>query len=91
MPPLTAAEAMRAEEVLAEIHTSASDVGGASSISMLCEPESCLLPSLDCPEWALVLGDCICRRQQNTLYQSDTYSTTVCLTTNSPVLGGWCK
>lgn len=57
MPPLTAAEAMRAEEVLAEIHTSASDVGGASSISMLCEPESCLLPSLDCPEWALALRD----------------------------------
>lgn len=55
MPPLTAAEAMRADEEVLEIHTSASDVGGASSISMLCEPESCLLPSLDCPEWPLAL------------------------------------
>lgn len=63
MPPLTAAEAMRADEVVAEIHTSASDVGGASSISRLCEPESCLLPSLDCPEWALPLEDWACRRQ----------------------------
>lgn len=34
LPPLTAAEAMR-DEVVAEIHTSGSDVGGASSMSML--------------------------------------------------------
>ena len=57
MPPLTAAEVMRADEVVADIHTSASDVGGASSISKLCEPESCLLPSFDCPEWDLVPGE----------------------------------
>lgn len=55
-PPLTVEEAMREDEVVAEIHTSASDVGGASSTSALWEP-SCLLPGLDCPEWAFALGD----------------------------------
>lgn len=65
MPPLTAAEAMREDEVVVEIHTSASDVGGASSISMLCEPESCLLPSLECPECALAPGDWACNIHNN--------------------------
>jgi len=59
MPPLTAAEAMREEveeEAVAEIHTSVSDVGGASSISRPWELVSCLLPDLECPlapgDWA---------------------------------------
>lgn len=60
MPPLTAAEAMREAEVAAELHTSVSDVGGASSMSMLCGPASCRLPSLECPEWALAPGDWPC-------------------------------
>lgn len=63
MPPLTAAEAMRVDEVVAEIHTSPSDVGGASSISTLREPESCLLPSLERPKRVRALGDGACRRQ----------------------------
>jgi len=57
VPPLTVAEAMREAAVVAEIHTSASDDGGASSMSILWEPESCLFPSLECPEWPLELGD----------------------------------
>lgn len=55
MQPLTAEEAMQEDEALKEIHTSPSDVGGASSISMLCEPESRLLPSLGCLEFACEL------------------------------------
>lgn len=57
VPPLTAAEAMRADVEAAEIHTSASDVGGASSTSTLWGSDSCLFPSLDWAEWALPLGD----------------------------------
>lgn len=57
LPPLTVEEAMREDEVVVEIHTSASDVGGASSTSTLWEPPSCLLPSLDCPEWGLAPED----------------------------------
>lgn len=49
LPPLTAAEPKREDDALAEIHTSASD-GGASSMSTLWGPESCLLPCLECPE-----------------------------------------
>lgn len=49
-PPLTAEEPERKDDAVAEIHTSASD-GGASSMSMLWEPESGLLPCLECPEW----------------------------------------
>ena len=51
MPPLTAAEAMREGGKAAVIHTSASDVGGASSTYMLWEPDSRLWPDLEYPEW----------------------------------------
>ena len=51
MPPLTAAEAMREGGKAAGIHTSASDVGGASSRSRLWELDSRLWPDLEYPEW----------------------------------------
>jgi len=48
-PPLTAAEAMREGGKAAGIHTSASDIGGASSASKLREADSRLWPALEYP------------------------------------------
>lgn len=64
--PLTGAEALRADEEAAGIHTSASDAGGTSSTSMLCVLE-CLLLCLDCPEWPLVLEPRSCQKQSYTV------------------------
>lgn len=55
-PPLTAEKDMRGDGEVPELHTSPSDIGGASSMSTSRGPESSLWPDLDCPVWDLALG-----------------------------------
>lgn len=55
-PSLTAPEAKRGDWEVAEIHTSPSDMQGASSMSTSGGATSCLDPTLDCPGWNLPLA-----------------------------------
>lgn len=55
-PPLTAPEAKQGDWEVAGIHTSPSDMEGASSMSTSGGAASCLDPALDCPGWFLPLA-----------------------------------
>lgn len=67
-PPLTAPEAKRGDWEVAEIHTSPSDMEGASSMSTSGGAASCLDPALHCPGWVLPLASRVLKKENKLLY-----------------------